>query len=69
MIYCLFDRWKEKEVHDIIVECAQLSLDPVEVGPGTGTTVDESPRRKTTADKGILLKVYLFVVFNALIRD
>lgn len=22
------DRWKEKEVHDIIVECAQLSLDP-----------------------------------------
>ncbi len=40
-------RWKQKEVHDIVVECAQLSLDPAE-----GDVSDRSIQKEWTSPLG-----------------
>lgn len=30
MVLCFFTRWKKYEIHDIVIECAKVSLDPKE---------------------------------------
>ena len=59
-IYCIYvARWRQKEVHDILVECAQFSLDLTEGStaemsfPGMQKTPEQS--RSASKCKNIFL--------------
>lgn len=53
-LLALFTRWKRLETHDVVIECAKISLDPAEASPEDGYSVSQSfarlPHRTATAD-------------------
>lgn len=58
VLFCLFKlRWRQKEPHDIVIECMKLSLDPVDRIQEKGTFMSSSTSRHSHqelfADKSI----------------
>lgn len=56
-IFCLFLRWKQKEPHDIVVECMKVSLDPIdriqEEGNFMSSSTYRQSRQEMFADKSV----------------